>query len=94
MDLFLDQWTKNVHLAGNNFWIKIFPKMHLLTSKLCNSPFFMIQPAYLAILWIFENRKFSKNFRKKFKNVKNFKNILQKTPLKISTKYGQIGLNF
>ena len=65
---FLDQWTKNVHLAGNNFWIKIFPKMHLLTSKLCNSPFFIIQSAYSAVLWIFQNWKFSKHFQKKTKN--------------------------
>ena len=64
-DLFWDHWVQYRHLAGNNFGTKILLKTGLLASKLCNSPFFMTQSAYSAVLCIFVSKKFqkkSKNF--------------------------------
>ena len=72
-DLFWDNGVRYCHLARNNFGTKIFLKTGLLASKLCNSPFFMLQSAHLAVLCIFENWKFSKNFQKKIQNRENLK---------------------
>ncbi len=73
--IFLPQWVRFCHLAENDFWTKILLKTGLLASKLCNSPFFMTQSAFPAILWIFENWKFSKNLKKKSKIVKTKKKL-------------------
>ena len=92
--IFLPQKVRFCHLAENDFWTKILLKTGLLASKLCNSPFFMTQSPHLAVLCIFENWKFSENFQKKSKIVTTSKKLLQKMPLKTSTKYGQIGPKF